>query len=112
MDCYGPWGCKESDTTERLSLSLWMTLRSQERKALPLTQQSASTSVQSRSSAQASESSAMGPGALWRHHNSGRVVLSFRGRAQVRCPLHVQLGEGLKGQCQVKSLSSCQESQV
>ena len=22
MDCYSPWGCKESDTTERLSLSL------------------------------------------------------------------------------------------
>ena len=24
MDCYGPWGRKESDTTEQLSLSLWI----------------------------------------------------------------------------------------
>ena len=56
-------------------------LKNQERKALPGMQQSTSTSVQSRGSAQASESSAMGPGALWRCHNSDRVVLSFRGCA-------------------------------
>ena len=88
-DCYGPWGCKESDTTQRLSLSLWMTLKSQERKALPVPQQSASTSIWSRGSAQASESSVMGPG-TWRCcHNPDRV-LSFRGHAEVQCPLHLQ----------------------
>ena len=59
------------------TFSLWMTLKSQERKAMPVPQQSASTSIPNRGSAQASESSVMGPG-TWRCCHNPNRVLSFR----------------------------------
>ena len=36
---YSPWDCKESDTTEQLTLSLWASLVAQMVKSLPAVQE-------------------------------------------------------------------------
>ena len=36
---YSPWGCKESDRTERLSVSLWASLTAQLVKNVPAVQE-------------------------------------------------------------------------